>query len=217
MGRRKKKDEPKKDPYAPSEAHLEMVERNREYADKLRANINQWIAHRDRFWLGKSSTPIEAPVQTDFVENELEFEAPVHHCHAFGCSTQCAPKYLMCQKHWRMVSPELQRAVWEHYRPGQEEDKEPSPEWHAAADAAILHVKQLEGEGGLVTRTDQALARCRERLHRAIPLHIRQEAERLAAEYNARFPMNAKGTRDNMPPMTKHPPVYISERRETPF
>ena len=48
----------------------------------------------------------------------------------------------MCLRHWRMVPADLQRAVWKHYRPGQCDDKKPSREWHAAADAAIRAVHE---------------------------------------------------------------------------
>lgn len=51
----------------------------------------------------------------------------------------------MCVIHWVQVPRKLQKAVWAHYRPGQCVDKEPSAEWHAAADAAIAYVAELEG------------------------------------------------------------------------
>lgn len=46
----------------------------------------------------------------------------------------------MCLRHWRLVPADLQRAVWNTYRPGQCNDKRPSPAWHAAARAAIQAV-----------------------------------------------------------------------------
>lgn len=67
-----------------------------------------------------------------------------HHCHARGCATPCKPEMLMCLKHWRMVPRKLQRAVWATYRPGQCDDKQPSVEWHEAADAAIAAVAAKE-------------------------------------------------------------------------
>jgi hypothetical protein len=67
-----------------------------------------------------------------------------HHCHARGCSTPCKPERLMCKRHWAMVPKELQKAVWDTYRPGQCDDKNPSREWHEAADAAILTVWEKE-------------------------------------------------------------------------
>jgi len=50
----------------------------------------------------------------------------------------------MCLRHWRMVPKRIQRAVWKHYREGQCDDKNPSYEWHHAADAAIASVAELE-------------------------------------------------------------------------
>lgn len=46
----------------------------------------------------------------------------------------------MCRKHWGRVPKPLQRAVWQHYRPGQEVDKKPTAEYLQAAKAAIEFV-----------------------------------------------------------------------------
>lgn len=54
-----------------------------------------------------------------------------------------APRLLMCPAHWRQVPRSLQAAVWRHYRPGQEIDKQPTPEYRAAARAAILSVPEI--------------------------------------------------------------------------
>jgi hypothetical protein len=67
-----------------------------------------------------------------------------HHCHAKGCSVEVKPELLMCYKHWRMVPKAIQKKVWEHYRPGQCNDKNPSKEWHQAADEAIKYVYEKE-------------------------------------------------------------------------
>lgn len=68
-----------------------------------------------------------------------------HHCHAIRCATDCPPAMLMCGRHWRMVPPALQRAVWATYRDGQENDKQPSQQWFLAAETAILAVAVREG------------------------------------------------------------------------
>lgn len=68
-----------------------------------------------------------------------------HHCHARGCQREVPPKLLMCGVHWRMVPPDLQRAVWATYRPGQEIDKRPTRDYLAAAKDAIRWVAQAEG------------------------------------------------------------------------
>lgn len=67
-----------------------------------------------------------------------------HHCHARGCLVPTKPEMLMCLRHWRMVPRNLQRAVWATYRRGQCDDKQPSSEWHDAADAAIAAVAAKE-------------------------------------------------------------------------
>lgn len=64
-----------------------------------------------------------------------------HKCHAEGCLVSVPPKLLMCARHWRMVPQGLKLAVWRHYRPGQEIDKNPTEEYLAAARAAIESVR----------------------------------------------------------------------------
>jgi len=67
-----------------------------------------------------------------------------HTCHAINCKTPVPPERLMCYRHWRMVSLDTQRKVWATYRNGQCDDKNPSPEWHKAADEAIKAVYERE-------------------------------------------------------------------------
>lgn len=67
-----------------------------------------------------------------------------HRCHASGCGKAVPPNLLMCLKHWRMVPRAEQREVWRTYRRGQEIDKRPSPEYLAAATAAIQAVAERE-------------------------------------------------------------------------
>lgn len=69
-----------------------------------------------------------------------------HSCHATGCRKSVPPEMLMCLSHWRKVPKRIQLAVWRGYRPGQCDDKRPSADWHAAADAAIGYVALLEGK-----------------------------------------------------------------------
>ena len=73
-----------------------------------------------------------------------------HHCHAVGCQTPVPPRLLMCGRHWAQVPKDLQRAVWDAYRPGQEDDKRPSHAWHLAATDAIAAVFRLEVEAARV-------------------------------------------------------------------
>lgn len=72
-----------------------------------------------------------------------------HNCHAIACKTRCKPEFLMCGRHWAKVPEVYKKLVWKHYRHGQCDDKEPSPEWHAAADLAIAAVALKEGLMGL--------------------------------------------------------------------
>jgi hypothetical protein len=62
---------------------------------------------------------------------------PCHCCQAPGCTVPISLSLLMCPDHWRRVPKPLQTQVWRHYRNGQEEDKNPSPEYLVAAQAAI--------------------------------------------------------------------------------
>ena len=60
-----------------------------------------------------------------------------HTCAARNCDVVVPPSRLMCGRHWRMVPPGLQAAVWRHYRPGQGRDRRPSREYLRAMMAAI--------------------------------------------------------------------------------
>ena len=74
-----------------------------------------------------------------------KLDPTVHRCHAVECTVPVKPEMLMCAKHWRKVPRQLQRAVWKAYRVGQCDDKRPSRDWLAAADAAIKAVARAEG------------------------------------------------------------------------
>ncbi len=69
-----------------------------------------------------------------------------HTCHAENCSVPVPPKMLMCRLHWYMVPLRLRNAVWREYRPGQEIDKQPSPEYLVVMRAAIDAVAAKEAE-----------------------------------------------------------------------
>lgn len=71
-----------------------------------------------------------------------------------------------------MVPPKLQRGVWRHYREGQCDDKNPSPEWHVAADKAIVAVAVLEGRmtsEQAVAKVQKTIIWARERLGKESP------------------------------------------------
>lgn len=73
-----------------------------------------------------------------------------HRCHAIRCEVEVDPGLLLCKRHWFMVPKPLRKAVWHHYRKGQEVDKRPSREYLAAADAAIKAVEAAEFGGRLL-------------------------------------------------------------------
>ena len=68
-----------------------------------------------------------------------------HHCHAYGCEKSVPPKMLMCLKHWRMVDPKIQKAVWATYVPGQEITKTPTRAYMLAQRSAVWAVFVEEG------------------------------------------------------------------------
>lgn len=68
-----------------------------------------------------------------------------HLCRAISCDAIVRGALLMCKRHWTMVPPVLQTRIYEHYRPGQGRDFEPSPDWVIAARMATVHVARQEG------------------------------------------------------------------------
>ncbi len=76
-----------------------------------------------------------------------------HTCHATGCNRTVAPHLFMCNRryqkigggHWWMVHKTTRDLIWQHYRPGQQDDKNPSPEYCAAARRAVIEVAVKEG------------------------------------------------------------------------
>ena len=56
-----------------------------------------------------------------------------HTCHYPGCATEVPPKMWGCKAHWFRLPKRLRDRIWATYRPGQEEDKNPSTEYLLAA------------------------------------------------------------------------------------
>lgn len=81
----------------------------------------------------------------DFCAVHAEMDRNQHRCHAKGCSAPAKPEFLMCFRHWCLVSRALQHEVQKHYRKGQCDDKSPSAAWTQAARAAIEAVAEHEG------------------------------------------------------------------------
>lgn len=57
-----------------------------------------------------------------------------HHCHWPGCEKKVPPAMWGCYRHWMKLPKWLRDKVWAVYRPGQEVDKDPSPEYLAVAN-----------------------------------------------------------------------------------
>lgn len=84
--------------------------------------------------------------KAEYVISEAKKGNPAGHiCHAKECGVRVAPSMLMCAKHWRLVPFAEQRAIWRHFRPGQEKDKTPSKDYMLALRAAVDAVDKLEG------------------------------------------------------------------------
>jgi len=56
-----------------------------------------------------------------------------HYCHWPGCPTEVPPKLWGCKTHWFKLPKYLRARIWATYRPGQEIDKNPSPEYLTVA------------------------------------------------------------------------------------
>ena len=63
-----------------------------------------------------------------------------HYCHVPGCSRVVDPKFLMCHRHWELVPLNLKNRIYQHYRTGQEIDKNPTDEYLQVAELAINSV-----------------------------------------------------------------------------
>lgn len=69
----------------------------------------------------------------------------IYLCHAINCDTRIPSNRLMCPRHWFLVPAELRKAVWQTYRPQQQEGQAPTQAYLDAARAAIDYVAQVEG------------------------------------------------------------------------
>lgn len=56
-----------------------------------------------------------------------------HVCHWPGCTEQVTPAKWGCRRHWFMLPKVLRDKIWATFRPGQERDMKPSPEYVAVA------------------------------------------------------------------------------------
>lgn len=88
------------------------------------------------------ATPEERLLHAIFGDDK--FPSDGHRCHAAGCITPVPPRMFMCRPHWLSL-PRIHRdAIWATYVPGQEDRKDPSPEYLEAARAAIDWLRETE-------------------------------------------------------------------------
>ena len=59
-----------------------------------------------------------------------------HTCHYPGCGKPCAPAFWGCRSCWFKLPDNIRKKIWRTYRPGQENDKDASVEYLAAAQEA---------------------------------------------------------------------------------
>jgi hypothetical protein len=69
-----------------------------------------------------------------------------HACHHPICTAPTPRRHLFCARHWGMLSPERQAAIWQGYQPGQERGKvSPSLLWLDAVRDGLADLWDLEG------------------------------------------------------------------------
>ena len=67
-----------------------------------------------------------------------------HHCHWPGCNKEVPPRLWGCREHWFTLPQVLRSAIWAHYRPGQEIDKNPSKEYLNVANRVQKWCREYE-------------------------------------------------------------------------
>jgi hypothetical protein len=65
--------------------------------------------------------------------------AESHHCHAHDCTAKVPPRMFACKKHWFALPAKVRAAIWREYRPGQENDKQPSFRYLSVQRLAVMH------------------------------------------------------------------------------
>ena len=70
-----------------------------------------------------------------------------HTCHIPHCDLEISTSQLMCRRHWTMLPKPMQKRVWESYRKGQEDTKDPSSSWLRVAREAIDYVVVVDNRG----------------------------------------------------------------------
>lgn len=84
-----------------------------------------------------SSEPTFDPTSLEDAREERAAErTPRHTCHWPGCGLAVSARFWGCSTHWYLLPAQIRREIWRTYRVGQEIDKQPSPEYLAAAHSA---------------------------------------------------------------------------------
>jgi hypothetical protein len=67
-----------------------------------------------------------------------------HTCHATGCKVPVPPKMFLCRRHWFRLPKPMQAEIWDVYVPGQEQRKDPTPEYLEVAQRCIRYLERIE-------------------------------------------------------------------------
>lgn len=67
-----------------------------------------------------------------------------HHCHWPGCERQVPPAMWGCKPHWFKLPPNIRRAIWRAYQPGQEQTGRPGPAYVEAAREAQEWIQEQD-------------------------------------------------------------------------
>lgn len=70
-----------------------------------------------------------------------------HRCHAHGCTREVPPRFLFCAPHWHATRKTLQNAIWNEYRPGQEERKDPTSRYQAIQRLCVSELAYRKSGG----------------------------------------------------------------------
>lgn len=65
-----------------------------------------------------------------------------HGCRWVGCSRMVPLNMWSCRQHWYRLPAKIRNGIWASYRPGQEDDLNPSPGWIEADEAARRYSEQ---------------------------------------------------------------------------
>lgn len=79
--------------------------------------------------------------KADYVRSRFGGPTGRHHCHWPGCDALVPPAQWGCRPHWFALPRPIRTAIWNSFRPGQEESKTPSRAYVKAAQAAQQWIK----------------------------------------------------------------------------